>query len=117
MKLIKNIVDKLGSDEVAAITNNFVNKQGTGSLGLGKSGYLKGRTAGDVSETTQPYYQDAIDRLPDYIRKTQREIELRKFFGKDVAENEINKIDMNSSIEPNNIPERESGNVLRKIFK
>jgi len=107
--------DQLGSDEVATIINNSLKGQGGNSLQLGKPGYSKGRTAGDVTEVTQPYYQDAVHRLPDYIKKTQREIELRKFFGSDVVENEIGKIDMYASI--GKIMAKEKVNLSEKSFK
>ena len=61
-------------------------------------GLAKRRSIQEVDETLKDFYYSAPESLSFYINSAVREIEKRKFFGKNVALDDSNKVDLEASI-------------------
>ena len=87
------------------VTTDIINKvlrggrQSPYQLGLANR-----RSIQEVDETLKDFYYSAPESLSFYINSAVREIEKRKFFGKNVALDDNNKVDLEASI----------GNFVRK---
>jgi hypothetical protein len=61
-------------------------------------GLAKRRSIQEVDETLKDFYYSAPESLSFYINSAVREIEKRKFFGKNVSLDDSNKVDLEASI-------------------
>ena len=90
--------EALSQDEVSSIYDTYLRGFGTNKLALGEPGYTKQRTMGNITEDLLPYYQDPAERLLNYIRSTQKNVEQRRFFGKDIPMEMNSEAKINSAI-------------------
>lgn len=81
------------------VTTDIINKVLRGGVRSPyQIGLAKRRSIQEVDETLKDFYYSAPESLSFYINSAVREIEKRKFFGKNVALDDSNKVDLEASI-------------------
>lgn len=79
----------LTSVEQSAIINREI--QGFRRAKGYQPGYAKGRGVDQITEAIQPFYHTASESLYAYIRAGVQDLELARFFGRDLMQTEIGK--------------------------
>ena len=69
--------------EQSVIINRFLQEN---ERAFGQPGFTKGRKVKEVTEDLEPFYASPTESLHSYIRAAVKDLEMVKFFGKDIKE-------------------------------
>lgn len=69
--------------EQSVIINRFLQEN---ERAFGQPGFTKGRKVKEVTEALEPFYASPTESLHSYIRAAVKDLEMVKFFGKDIKE-------------------------------